>query len=80
MHDGSITTLEEVIDIYARGGRNSKTGEYIGDGKDNIYKHALISGFELSTTEKRALIDFLTSLTDTSYLSNEHYLNPFRNK
>ncbi len=80
MHDGSITSLEEVIEIYARGGRNTETGEYIGDGKGNIYKHALITGFKLSPTEKRALIDFLASLTDTSYLSNEHYLNPFRNK
>ncbi len=77
MHDGSVNTLEEVIDIYASGGRNVLNGDAKGDGRLHPNKHQHIQGFELSPSEKRDLILFLASLTDTSYLNDSHFRNPF---
>lgn len=55
MHNGSINTLEEVIDHYASGGKN------------HLSKSALIKGFVISSEEKRALILFLKTLTESRY-------------
>ena len=77
MHDGSINTLEEVIDMYVNGGRNISTGLIAGDGKNNNLKDKRISGFTLSQAEKKQLIDFLFSLTDSSVLNNKAFQNPF---
>lgn len=54
MHDGSISTLEEVIDHYASGGSSHRL------------KSEKITGFSLSSQEKQDLVAFLESLTDTS--------------
>ncbi len=78
MHDGSVASLEDVITIYARGGRMIEKGPDAGDGKLNPNKHAFIKGFSLSDNEKRQLISFLHALTDTSYLKNPLYQNPFK--
>jgi cytochrome c peroxidase len=56
MHDGSFNTLEEVIDHYARG------------GKKHPLQHKAITSFTLSNQEKKQLISFLKTLTDTSYM------------
>jgi len=80
MHDGSVETLSEVLEHYRRGGRNINEGPHAGDGRLNKYKHPLIQGFELSPSEKRDLLEFLLSLTDTSYLQQERFSNPIRNK
>lgn len=80
MHDGSVGTITEVIDIYARGGRSIDYGEHQGDGALNRHKHPFIHGFTISTEEKNDLISFLSALTDTSYLSNPQFTNPFHNK
>jgi cytochrome c peroxidase len=53
MHDGSIATLEAVLDHYAAGGRTIATGEHAGIGHDNPNKDPLIGGFTLSA-ENRA--------------------------
>jgi cytochrome c peroxidase len=79
MHDGSIETLENVIDFYASGGRNINTGEYQGDGRNNPNKSGLIPGFVISPEERQALIDFLQSLTDESFIYNADFSNPFGN-
>jgi hypothetical protein len=42
MHDGSVATLEEVIDIYSRGGRKIETGPHAGDGAMGPLKCGLI--------------------------------------
>lgn len=47
MHDGSIATLDEVIDHYAAGGRTI-SGRYAGVGSENPLKSILIVGFELT--------------------------------
>lgn len=77
MHDGSVATIDEVIDIYARGGRNIDYGNYKGDGKLNQNKSQLITGFILTKDEKRDLINFLTSLTDSTIFYKQSFKNPF---
>ncbi|MBL7765139.1 MAG: hypothetical protein JNJ58_03525 [Chitinophagaceae bacterium] len=78
MHDGSVNTIEEVIDLYAAGGRNVTWGSLQGDGRKNKNKSILVQGFTLTQEEKKNLIDFLAALTDSSILRNEALQNPFR--
>ena len=77
MHDGSIATLGDVIDHYARGGRLIDAGELAGDGRLNPYKSEFVTGFDLSEQERSDLLAFLASLTDDSVLTNERWANPF---
>jgi cytochrome c peroxidase len=76
-HDGSVNSLGEMIDIYQRGGRLINNGPLEGDGKLNPAKHKNITGFPLSADEKRQLILFLLSLTDSTVLVNPKFQNPF---
>jgi cytochrome c peroxidase len=77
MHDGSVETLEDVVDHYARGGRQITDGEFAGDGRDNPYKSELVTGFQISDQEKQDLIAFLESLTDREFVENPDHANPF---
>ncbi len=68
MHDGSIPTLEAVIDHYAAGGRarpSTQKKNYVG-GTSLI--DPMVSGFTLTHSEKRQLIAFLRALTDVSFV------------
>lgn len=76
-HDGSAASLREVIDNYANGGRRIMEGIYKGDGSKSPYKHPLISGFQISEADKINLISFLQSLSDSSFINNPAYQNPF---
>jgi cytochrome c peroxidase len=76
-HDGSAASLLEVVDHYAVGGRKIADGIYKGDGSENIYKHRLVKGFTISTNEKLDLIAFLISLSDSNFIKNKAYQNPF---
>ena len=69
MHDGSVATLSEVIDIYAAGGRNIEHGKYKGDGRANPLKSQFVKGFELTVEEKEDLLAFLNTLTDKEFLN-----------
>ena len=80
MHDGSIATLEEVIDHYQAGGRTIKTGEFAGIGSTNPFKSEFISGFKLSESEKQDLLEFLRSLTDEEFIKNPAFSNPYGDK
>ncbi len=53
MHDGSLATLEEVVEYLDRGGNR------------NPYLDTELLPLKLSTEEKRALVAFLHSLTGT---------------
>ena len=83
MHDGSIATLEEVIDHYARGGRLVPEGTEIdgedvsGDGRDNPNKNAFVRGFDLSDQEREDILAFLRALTDEEFLTNPAFSDPF---
>lgn len=71
MHDGRFSTLEEVLEFYSTGVQgNSLTID------PNM--HALTFKLNLTETEKSDLIAFLNTLTDTEYLTNPKYSNPFK--
>lgn len=76
-HDGSAATLEEVIETYAKGGREIKEGPYKGNGQLHPNKHPLIGSFTITAKQKEQLISFLNTLTDTSYLNKKLCQNPF---
>jgi cytochrome c peroxidase len=65
MHDGSIATLEDVIDHYAAGGRDIP-------GKDK-----LVHGFKITKQNRADLVAFLKSLTDPSLLEDPRYTDPW---
>jgi cytochrome c peroxidase len=77
MHDGSIATLEAVLDFYAAGGRNITSGEYAGDGRLNPNKSDLISAITLDAQEKADIVAFLKTLTDHDFLTNPKFADPF---
>jgi len=77
MHDGSVETLEEVLEIYAAGGRNIPSGRHAGDGRLNPHKSHLMAGFEMSRQEKEDLVSFLKSLTDEQFTSDPRFSDPF---
>jgi len=61
MHDGSMESLEDVIDFFASGGEN------------HINKDPRIAGFQLSDEDKNKLIAFLHTLSDETLLQNPSY-------
>ena len=76
MHDGSIATLEEVIEHYAAGGRTIHVGKNAGVGSESPLKSQFISGFQLNPDEKQDLLEFLQSLTDKSFITNSNFKIP----
>ena len=61
MHDGSIQTLEQIIEHYNNGGQNV------------LNKSDLIKPMHLSIQEKQDLVSFLKSLTDHQFLNNINF-------
>jgi parallel beta-helix repeat protein len=59
MHNGSMATLEEVVDFYAEGGGRAH-------GNDNV--DVFVQGFEMTEQERADLIAFLMALTDETNL------------
>jgi cytochrome c peroxidase len=80
MHDGSVATLEQVLEHYRVGGRTVTTGAYAGVGHRNPYKSQFISGFALSPQEKTDLLAFLHSLTDQAFVTNPAFSDPHSNR
>jgi len=77
MHDGSIASLEAVLDFYAAGGRNIASGPYTGDGRLNPFKDGFVNGFTLTEQSKTDLIAFLNSLTDEDFIASSRFSNPW---
>ena len=67
MHDGSIATLEGVLDHYVAGGRTS-----------NPNRTNAISMLTLTAEERNDLIAFLESLTDTEALRDPRWSDPWQ--
>ena len=61
MHDGSIQTLEEVIDFFNEG------------GFDHANKAESVQALGLNEEEKAALLSFLNTLTDDRFLTNPEH-------
>lgn len=77
MHDGSLATLDAVIEHYARGGTLTASGPNAGDGRLSPHKSPLVPGFTISAAEKADLIAFLKSLTDANFITNPAFADPF---
>lgn len=80
MHDGSIATLEEVIDHYAAGGRTIVEGPLAGDGSENPFKSLFMLGFNITEEEKADVVNFLKSLSDEEFVTNPALSDPFLNE
>ena len=65
MHDGRFATLREVVEHYNSGGHPS------------LNKNTLIQPLGLTEYQMDAIVEFLHTLTDTTYLSNPAFQNPF---
>lgn len=61
MHNGSIQTLDEVIELYNKGGVN------------HTYQNKEIKPLQLSEIEKNDLILFLRTLTDDTFVNNKNW-------
>lgn len=77
MHDGSIATLEEVLQFYAAGGRNITSGPHAGDGRANPNKNDFINQIALTADDRADLLAFLKTLTDHELLTNPRLADPF---
>ncbi|MEM6764465.1 MAG: cytochrome c peroxidase [Bacteroidota bacterium] len=61
MHDGSMSTLEEVVDHYAKGGNKHRN------------QSILLDNIEFSEQEKQNLIAFLKALSDPAFIQNPDF-------
>ncbi len=77
MHDGSMASLDEVLEFYAAGGRVITSGPNAGDGRINPFKDGFVNGFTMSEQDKQDLIAFLHSLTDTEFTTTARFGNPW---
>lgn len=66
MHDGRFATLEEVINHYSEGLKNSAT-------IDPLMKKVSQGGVQLSTKDKADLKAFLLTLSDNDFISNPNF-------
>jgi cytochrome c peroxidase len=76
MHDGSLSTLEDVLDFYAAGGRKIEEGTLRGDGRINPGKSPFVKGFDLTAQERADVLAFLRSLTDEKFLTRPDLAAP----
>ncbi len=61
MHDGSLNTLEQIVEHYNGGGKNF------------LNKSNLIKPLNLSSQEKQDLVSFLKTLSDHSFINNKKF-------
>lgn len=78
MHDGSIATLDEVLDHYAAGGRTIEEGDKAGVGSDNPIKSQFVDGFVFTGSKRADLLAFLNALTDETFLNDPRFSDPFK--
>ncbi len=70
MHDGRFSTLDEVIEHYS-------SGIHISPTIDPLIEFASQGGVQLDAQEKHLLKKFLLTLTDTSFINNPKFKDPF---
>lgn len=58
MHDGSLQTLQQVIEHYQSG------------GQDHPHKNEILKPLDLTQSEQKDLIEFLKALTDDTFVTN----------
>lgn len=70
MHDGRFKTLKEVLDFYSE-------GVHAGANVDSKMGHANRGGVHLTEDEKYFIISFLATLTDSVFVKEKAFSNPF---
>ena len=70
MHDGRFETLDEVLDFYSEGVHDTPF-------TDPLIEFAYQGGVQLTEEEKDQIIAFLHTLTDTTFMHNPAYANPW---
>lgn len=73
MHDGRFKTLEEVLDFYTTGLKISPTIDFRMEFAHN-------GGARLTKNEKRKIIAFLKTMSDSVFITNPEFSNPFTQK
>jgi cytochrome c peroxidase len=66
MHDGSMATLDDVITHYAFGGKKSPNSD------------PLVDTLQMDNYNRKALLAFINTLTDTVVIKNPKLQNPFK--
>lgn len=69
MHDGRFTTLDEVINFYSEGVKDS-------ENINPLMHHVMDGGVQLTDLEKIQLKAFLNTLTDETFLNNPDHSKP----
>ncbi len=72
MHDGRFKDLGQVVDFYSDGVKWSPT-------IDPLMKKVNQGGLRLTEEDKFNLVTFILTLTDTTFINNPDYSNPFEN-
>ncbi len=70
MHDGRFATLEEVVEHYNSGVHTDSPN------LDSEMEHAA-EGLNLTEQEKEDLVNFLKTFSDTEFITNPDFSNPF---
>jgi cytochrome c peroxidase len=70
MHDGRFATLQEVLDHYDHGVKESTTLD------PEMRQRAGQAGIPLDNNEKQAIIQYLATLTDTAFARNPRFAAP----
>ncbi len=70
MHDGRFSTLDEVIEHYS-------SGIHVSPTIDPLIEYANQGGVQLDAQEKVLLKKFLLTLTDTVFINNPNFKDPF---
>lgn len=71
MHDGRFNTIEEVLNFYRSGTNDSPNVDPKLRGVHN-------GGINISEEDTKAVIGFLNCLTDSSFINNPEFANPFK--
>ena len=69
MHDGSLATLEDVIEHYSAGGK-----------VDHPNKSEILRPLNLTAQDKKDLVEFLKSLTDEEMLHDARWSDPWHSQ
>jgi cytochrome c peroxidase len=78
MHDGSVISLEDALDILVAGGRNVQSGPFAGDGRGNPYKSELIVPIALTDEQRADLLALLLSLSDEGFVTDPRLASPVK--
>jgi cytochrome c peroxidase len=77
MHDGSLATLDDVLEHYAAGGTVTAEGPNAGDGRLSPNKSLFVHGFELTAERRADLLAFLNALTDDELANDQRLSDPW---